>query len=139
MAIPTAGKTYRFGLRWQKRPTFKVNRRELHSARVDRRALRPRIGIFRHTLVFLGRIGHGEDNRTGVESRHRFNDLTREELSDGARTNENGGFENLDRTEKYWILSREIQMVERFGRRQFVSKGKFMRREVRPSRNHQSV
>jgi hypothetical protein len=30
-------------------------------------------------------------------------------------------------------------MVEGFGRRQFVSEGEFMRRKVRPSRNHQSV
>src|SRR5260370_1358250 len=113
------------GLGWQVRLPVKVNRWELHTASVDRLALRPNVCVLGQTFVFLTRVGKRKDDWPLVVERHSLDDFLREQFADGADADEDRRLEVLNGRDDLWLLGRQIEMIKGFAGRSLVGIGKF--------------
>ena len=83
--------------------------REWTSARENRAAMRPAIGLLRRAFRARGRVGIGKDDRTFVDLGHGFDDLLIEQLRHGADADDAGRPQRLDRIDEFG----DRRMVER--------------------------
>src|ERR1700720_2168520 len=97
-----------------------MDRRELHAASVNRFAPGPGVGLIGQTLVFVDRVGQGEDDWPRVEPRHRLDDFPREQFAHRADADDDGWLEVLDGRDDLRALARQVEMIERFARWEFV-------------------
>src|SRR6202011_832735 len=95
----------------------------LHTASVDHRAPGPGVSILGQTFMFLDRVGKGKDDWLRVGARHRLDDLSREQFSNGADADEGCRLEVLDSGDDLWGLARQVEMIEGLAGRQLVRVG----------------
>ena len=73
-----------------------MHRGELHSSRIDRFALGPRVGLLWRALGMIGWVRKRKYHRPVIDFRHRLNDLLVEGASDRAHADDGGGLNTLD-------------------------------------------